>query len=130
MDSIDDCRITCGFVKNESKREILKERLESLVLVLDEVCSALNDVCQGGARHSCLQCYDVTSKSYDTRKCYSTCRSERVRYSYCFGLSNGLILNVIAELGEETVIVTFYPFSPSRKNLLDKKCDAVVNRVT
>lgn len=129
MDSIDDCRITCAFAKSGKKREIMRERLESLITVWDEVCSAINKVCRGDAKSSCLQCYDESSKRYDSSDCYSACSSDKFRYSYCFGLSNGLILNVIAELREETVIVTFYPFSPSRKKLLDKKCDAVINRV-
>ena len=91
----------------------------------EKICNFLNSVCNNKATWSCLQCYDETSQKYNTNECSKSCSSEKVRYSYCFKLSEEYIL--IAEKEDVIVIVTFYPFSISDLRTLSNKCDNIIN---
>lgn len=104
-------------------------RLEDLEDFRDKICKALNHVCEGKARHSCLQCYDDKLGAYVTTECMTSCESGQVRYSYCFELSEEYILNVIAEKSSDVIIVTFYPFSSSDNRTKRKKCDGFINPI-
>ena len=129
MDSIDDCRISCRFVRSVTEREKLRQRLEDLEDFKDKICRALNYVCESKARYSCLQCYDDEAHDYVTTECKTSCESGYVRYSYCFELNNDYILNIIAEKPSDVIIVTFYPFHSSDLKTLKNKCDNIINPI-
>lgn len=127
MDSIDRCRIDCKFIKSEAKRAFLEERLKDLSIYREEICKALNDVCNSKVNFSCLQCFDKVSNEYNSRECKKSC-DEKFRFSFCFKLTQDLILNVIAEKDENMIIiVTFYPFPFQKVTTLEKKCNNVIN---
>ncbi|WP_048054187.1 hypothetical protein AB1303_13535 [Saccharolobus solfataricus] len=129
MDSIDKCRIECKFVENKDKREFLAERLNNLTRYLERICRALNDVCKNSATVSCYQCFDEVNKAYNTAVCEDSCKGKS-RLSFCFLLSEGLILNVIAEdEGGCRTIITFYPINRDRERTIEKKCDKIFNQV-
>ncbi|AWR95382.1 hypothetical protein [Acidianus brierleyi] len=128
MDSIDRCRIDCKFVKSEAKRAFLEERLKDLSQYKEEICKALNDVCNSKVNFSCLQCFDKVSNKYSSGECKKSC-DEKFRFSFCFKLTQDLIFNVIAEKDGNTIIVTFYPFSFQKATTLEEKCDNVINSI-
>ncbi|BDB98713.1 hypothetical protein [Saccharolobus caldissimus] len=129
MDSIDECRIDCEFVKSNKKRELLEQRFENLYVYKKKICDSLNYVCSSKVKYSCLQCYNKVTDSYISNECRSSCDDKRVRYSYCFKLDKEFILNIIAEKGDNTVIITFYPFPVADIGTLRKKCDDIINNL-
>ncbi|MEM1627532.1 MAG: hypothetical protein QXV69_09780 [Sulfolobaceae archaeon] len=52
IDSIDECRIDCEFIKSEKKRELLERRFENLYRYKEEICRYLNYVCNDKVKYS------------------------------------------------------------------------------
>ncbi|WP_338600705.1 hypothetical protein V6M85_12480 [Sulfolobus tengchongensis] len=117
MDSLDDCEIDCGFVISEKKRRLLEKRLYEEIKPLLEnrnvpfmkFCDILNYVCHNPNEYSCLQCYDANLMDYVTNVCATSCENKS-RESFCFEIQD-IYFNVIAESGDEIIIVTFYIIS-------------------